>query len=165
MRSQSATSSRGLGQFCLPCRRRQLRPDRRPHERTRTSAPAAIGADLIPPEEAELAASVLANSSPHPLSMFDRSERRWIEIPDEDSNPDGINLADHFHVATGAPLEDLRMIGLALHGRAVNRIVPPRVKQNYLEKLNLGADRLPPRPQPTRRPHPPTAGLPVAQRK
>jgi hypothetical protein len=108
----------------------------------RATAPAAVGADLIPPQELELAASVLANHSPYPQSMFDRSQRRWIEIPAEDSDPNAVNLAEQFRAATGARLEDLRMIGLALHARAVNRTGPPRVKQDYLEKLNLGTDRL-----------------------
>jgi hypothetical protein len=109
---------------------------------TRADAPVAIGTDLIPPEELELAASVLANHSPYPPSMFDRSERRWIEIPAEDNHPDAVNLAEQFYAATGARLDDLRMIGLALHARAVNTTGPPRVKDDYLEKLNLGPDRL-----------------------
>jgi hypothetical protein len=108
----------------------------------RETAPAADGADVIPPEELEIAASVLASNSPYPPSMFDRSERRWIEIPAEDSDPAAVNLAEQFYAATGAKLEDLRIIGLALHARAINRTGPPRVNEDYLQKLNLGADRL-----------------------
>jgi hypothetical protein len=108
----------------------------------RTTTPAAVGGDVISPQELELAANILANHSPYPQSMFDRSERRWVEIPAEDSGPDVVNLAEQFHAATGARLDDLRMIGLALHARALNPTGPPRVKQDYLEKLNLNGDRL-----------------------
>jgi hypothetical protein len=103
---------------------------------------ATAGSDQIPTYELELAANVLANHSPYPPSMFDRSERRWIEIPAEDHDQKAVNLAEQFQASTGARLDDLRMIGLALHARAINPTGAPRVKQDYLAKLNLGPDRL-----------------------
>jgi hypothetical protein len=109
---------------------------------TRPAASGTVGADEIPSEELEIAASVLANHQPYPQSMFDRSERRWIELPAADTSLKKMDLAEQFHAATGADFRDLRTVGLVLHARALNPRQPLRVGEDYLEKLNLGPQRL-----------------------
>ena len=81
--------------------------------RTISTAPSADPA-AITAMDLELAANILANRKPFAASTFDRSQRRWIEIPAEDVSPKAVDLAAEFQAATGVPFEDLRMVEVAL---------------------------------------------------
>ncbi len=90
---------------------------------------------------AEVAANLLANHRPFPASALDRSERRWVEIPREDAGcPGVVDLAGEFLAATGVPLQDLRMVGVALWAMVMGGS-GPRARPGYLDDLGLGPDR------------------------
>lgn len=91
--------------------------------------------------EAELAANLLANHRPFPASALDRSERRWVEIPQEEQGGKGVvDLAGEFEAATGVPLSDLRMVGVTLWAMVAGGS-GPRAGPGYLDGLGLGAER------------------------
>jgi len=91
--------------------------------------------------EAEVAANLLANHRPFPASALDRSERRWVEIPREDAGcPGVVDLAGEFLAATGVPLQDLRLVGVALWAMVMGGS-GPRARPGYLDDLGLGPDR------------------------
>lgn len=91
--------------------------------------------------EAELAANLLVNHMPFPASAFDRSERRWVEIPRQEQGQAGaVDLQAEYLAATGVPLPDLRMIGLTLWARVMSGS-GPRTGPGYLDDLGLGPQR------------------------
>lgn len=102
-----------------------------------------LGSGIVTGLELEISANMLANHTPYPPSMFERSTRRWVEIPQEEAAAGraSINLSAEYEAATGVPLADLRMVALGLWARAVGA-GGPRVPGNYLDGLGLGDDRL-----------------------
>lgn len=88
----------------------------------------------------ELAANIMANRKPFMPSTCHRSERRWIEIPSADPNPEAVDLAAEFESATGARFADLRVVGSALWARTAAG-GKPHIGRDYLSELGLGADR------------------------
>jgi len=88
--------------------------------------------------ERELAANLMLNHRPYAASAFDRSQRRWIELPQEQvGGSNTVDLQAEYAAATGVPLEDVRTIGLVLYAAVLNG--NPRTDAGYLD--DLGMDR------------------------
>jgi hypothetical protein len=98
------------------------------------------GDDVVTAMDLELAANIMANRKPFPASTFDRSERRWVEIPAEDDDPAAVDLAAEFEAATGTSFADLRMVGVVLWARTAAG-ESPHIGRNHLDGLGMGADR------------------------
>lgn len=92
----------------------------------------------------ELAANIMTNRKPYVASTFDRSERRWVEIPAEDEavgDVDGaVDLAAEFEAATGARFADLRVIGVTLWAHTASG-EPPHIGADHFDDLGLGHER------------------------
>lgn len=102
----------------------------------------ALGGAIVTGLELEMTANLLANRMPYPPSMFERSTRRWLEIPQEEAGAGApfVNLAAEYEAATGVPLSDLRMVALVLWARAIGPD-GPRVARDHLDALGLGVTR------------------------
>jgi hypothetical protein len=117
------------------------------HQSSRNIAPDQLQTDAdleelpISALELELAANILSNHRPYAASMLDRSARRWIEIPAEDSRGSAIDLSAEYEAATGVPFDDLRTVGITLWARAFGDD-GPRFRSEHLEKLGLSPERV-----------------------
>ena len=91
--------------------------------------------------EVGVVANQLLNRMPFPMSVFERFERRWREIPREQAGaPQIVDLAAEYEAATGVPLTDLGVVAAELWSRTVagdGPVAPP----GYLEELGLGPGR------------------------
>jgi hypothetical protein len=105
------------------------------------AAPVLVGGEEVTAFEVGIVANQLLNRAPFPMSVFDRFERRWREIPREQAGgPQIVDLAAEYEDATGAPLTDLGVVAAALWSRTVagdGPIAPP----GYLDGLGLGPGR------------------------
>lgn len=106
----------------------------------RTGAPHGGVEHDVTALELELAANILANRKPFVASTFDRSERRWIELPAEDPGPHAVDLSAEFEAATGVVFADLRMVGVALWARTAAGGAP-HIGRDHLADLEFGEDR------------------------
>ena len=101
--------------------------------------PLVLGGEDVTAFEVGLVANQLLNRTPYPMSVFDRFERRWREIPAEHAGrPQIVDLAGEYEAATGVPLSDLAVVAVSLWSRTVTEsgpIAPP----GYL--AGLGQDR------------------------
>ena len=106
------------------------------------SAPTA-GGQRVTGFDLELTANLHANHRPFAVSLFDRSERRWVEIPAEEAlqYPAAVDLPAEFEAATGVRFGDLRMVGLALWGRTID---PNAVRfgAEHFNELGIGRSRI-----------------------
>jgi hypothetical protein len=105
------------------------------------AGPGVGDAEPISALEMDLAANLLSNRRPYAASMFDRSARRWIEIPAEDRRDATVNLAGEFEAATGVPFDDLRSVGITLWARSFDDD-GPKFRPDHLEKLGLTSERI-----------------------
>ncbi len=101
-----------------------------------------LGGAVVTGLELELTANLLANRRPYPPSIFERSTRRWLEIPQEEAEEGApfVDLAAEYEAATGVRLDDLRMVALVLWARAIGSD-GPRVALDHLHGLGLGTSR------------------------
>ncbi len=103
--------------------------------------PVVIGGEEVTAFEVGLVANQLLNRTPFPMSVFDRFERRWREIPSEQPGaPQMVDLAAEYEAATGVPLAELAVVAVALWSRTVTEagpVAPP----GYLDGLGLGPGR------------------------
>jgi hypothetical protein len=97
-----------------------------------------LGGAIVTGLELEVTANLLVNRRPDPASVFERSTRRWVEIPQEEKAL--VDLAGEFEAATGVRLEDLRMVALVLWASATGPN-GPRVGVGHLDSLGLGPAR------------------------
>lgn len=121
--------------------RRQQRPAVHSPQGISDPGERVLGEPGVSTLELELAANVLANHKAHPASVFDRSARRWLEIPTEEAGSRAaVDLAAEYQAATGVPLQDLRMIAVTLWARAIASD-GPRAGSRHLDGLGLGPER------------------------
>jgi hypothetical protein len=116
-------------------------------DRREADSAAAVGGTVLVGDqdvtafEVGLVANQLLNRTPFPMSVFDRFERRWREIPSEQAaDPQVVDLAAEYETATGVPLADLALVAVALWSRTVTEagpIAPP----GYLDRLGLSPGR------------------------
>lgn len=103
--------------------------------------PVVVGGEEVTAFEVGLVANQLLNRTPFPMSVFDRFERRWREIPSEQAGaPQMVDLAAEYEAATGVPLADLAVVAVALWSRTITDagpVAPP----GYLNGLGLGPGR------------------------
>jgi hypothetical protein len=117
-------------------------------ERRESDSAAARCGPIVAPEdevtafEVGLVANQHLNRKPFPMSVFDRFERRWREIPSEQAGTSQmVDLAAEYEDATGVPLSDLAVVAVALWSRMINGdgpVAPP----GYLDGLGLGRGRI-----------------------
>lgn len=115
--------------------------ERRAADSTPGGRPVTVGGEQVTAFEVGLVANQLLNRTPFPMSVFDRFERRWREIPNEQPDaPQIVDLAAEYEAATGVPLADLANVAVALWSRTVTEagpVAPP----GYLDGLRLGPGR------------------------
>jgi hypothetical protein len=103
--------------------------------------PVVVSGEEVTAFEVGLVANQLLNRTPFPMSVFDRFERRWREIPSEQAGaPQMVDLAAEYEVATSVPLADLAVVAVALWSRTITDagpVAPP----GYLDGLGLGPGR------------------------
>jgi len=103
--------------------------------------PVLVGGAEVTAFEVGLVANQLLNRTPFPISVFDRFERRWREIPREHAGaPQMVDLAAEYKAATGVPLTDLGVVAVALWSRTVagdGPVAPP----GYLDGVGLPPQR------------------------
>jgi hypothetical protein len=106
--------------------------------------PSVLAHDPVTVLDLELAANIMTNRKPFVASTFDRSERRWVEIPAEEGaggDVDGaVDLAAEFEAATGARFADLRMIGVTLWAHTASGSAP-HIRADHFDDLGLGQER------------------------
>lgn len=117
--------------------------DGRPPKPTRDHTNVLID-DPVTVLDLELAANIMTNRKPFVASTFDRSERRWVEIPAEEEaggDVDGaMDLSAEFEAATGVRFADLRMIGVTLWAHTASG-EPPHIGADHFDDLGLGHER------------------------
>lgn len=103
------------------------------HELTSKGVPGALGRELI--------SNQLFNADVDEAHVFARFNRTWLQLPKERiDDRDIVDLEEAYLSATGVPLRDVLVAGIALRTATLNGQCI--IKPDYLTGLNWASDRI-----------------------